>query len=374
MLPVTAAQRATLMGSRVERFRYELHRLVNGVWTIVDPDLQLVRECNIIQNRYQRIKRTATFQIIDSPTIDFLQDRVRVFHRVRAAAVGAAEHEFKMGTFWLVAPDAPLTKTGRLRSITGYDSLWAVDAFKMVDWLTLPAADNVVGTVINLLHDAFPHAGVLIPLSTLTFGEPKVFEAGMSLLDVVNRMLAYAGYTSLRANNDGSFLSDPYVAPSARASEFTYDEAADHPFVADLGVLSATVFDAPNRFVRTVSQPGRGAPYPLRSQYDLPAGNPLSAARRGFVIANYAPVDVVDQAALDALTKIEAEEDQLNRHKLRVPTALMPSDWADVVTLNWTRLPPSEPQGAKWIEESWTFPCVPGGVMDHVFARAETTT
>jgi hypothetical protein len=194
-------------------------------------------------------------------------------------------------------------------------------------------------------------------------------------------MLAYVGYTSLRADVFGSLVSTPYIKPTARTSEFIYTDSpgiwttlAAPLFVGDMSVLSLDNFDVPNRWVLTVSQPGKGPPWPLLSQYDLPPSDPFSAANRGRVIADGRSVDVIDQATLDGLVKLEAEESQANRHKLKFSTPLMPHDWADCFTIDYARLPASEPNSRKWIEESWTFPMIAGGVMDHVVCTVLTAT
>jgi hypothetical protein len=388
MQPFTSAQLAVLQGSRVERFHYELHRQVadsGGTyrWQVVDPNLQLVRECAVALNRYQKIKRTADFKIIDVGAVNFYGDAIRVFWHFRAAAVGSTEYQYTMGTFYMATPEAPLTKTGILRAVTCYDALVLLDQAHLTDWITFPALDNVVGTVINLISQSFPLAGISIPPSPVLFVTPKTFAPPMSLLDVCNNLLAWAGYTSLRADVNGSFTSTPYVKPSQRVMELMYYDTSAVPvlspnasnlFIGDASVLVTDDFDVPNQIVGTVSEPGQGAPYPLLSQYDLPASHPLSAASRHRIISEPLSAGSLTQALLDDLVKARAEELLLNSHKLQFRTPLMPHDWADCLGLSYTRFPSSEPQGQSWIEESWTFPCVPGGVMQHTVALSALVT
>lgn len=374
MQTISPAAFAVLAGNRVERFHYELHRQDGSGWHVQNANLQLVRNCTITHDRQAKIKRTASFEMVDDPSVLYLADAIRVFWHFRAAAPGSTEFSYVMGTFYMNTPDLPLLKSGSVRRIQCYDALVLLDQAKLTDWLTVPALDNVIGTVLNILTTNFPYAGIQIPLSTDLFGEPKVFAAGMSLLDVCNRMLAYVNYTSLRADVNGSLISSVYVKPSARAPELTYSDTSTPLFIGDASVLTRDAFDQPNRWVRTVSQPGKGAPYPLLSQYDLPASDPLSAANRRHVIADYAAVDVVSQAKLDFLVKAEAEEASLGRTKLHFSTPLMPHDWADCLTIQYSRLPADQPSNAFWIEQSWTFPCVPGGRMDHIVATVATAT
>lgn len=363
------AQIITLRSNRVESFRYELHRLVDGHWTVIDSNLQLVRECLITHDRVAEIKRTATFKVIENGVINFLTDAIRVFWRVRQATSGATTYEYKMGTFYLNSPTLPLLKQGPLREVTGYDALALAQQNKMDDWLVSPTGDNVSITVINILTKAFPNAGILLPLSPITFTEPRMSEAGASILDVVNRMLAYIGYTSLRANTDGSFLATPYVRPQDRSIDYGYGDDSSSLLIGDAQVFEQDVFDAPTGYVRTVSKPGTSNPaYPLISQYNIPSG-PFSAAGRGRTIIDYASVDVADQATLDTLTKAEADQMMLRHTNLHFQTPLMPHDWAECLLFIYSRLPAGY-NSLKWIERSWTFPCIPGGVMEHVAETA----
>ena len=377
---IPAGALPAIYGNRVEWFRYELHRWTNGLWGSIDDDLQGVRSCTIQQDRRARIKRSATFALRDDAGINFTSDRIRVFWNFREARTGSTTYEFKMGTFSLNTPTLPLLLDGRIRSVTGYDSLAWCDAEKLEDWLVIPVGDNVTITVINILSARFPGAGILLPLSAERIGDNesnpsgKIFEIGMPILDVLNKLLAYINYNSLRCNVDGSFMSEPYVLPAARTPEFAFSD--EHPlFIGDASVLNFDVFDAPNRFVLSCGRPGEPAPYPLISQYDVPSG-PFSAAQRnGTVFTRHESVDVISQAKLDELAKILAADALMDRHTLLVKTPLLPSDWADCVTIGpYARLPASEPQFAKYVERSWSFPCVPGGVMEHVYAPVFETT
>lgn len=368
---------AALRGNRVETFTYELHRQVppSGPWQMVNANLQLVRDCTIQYDRLARIKRTADFRVVDDgSTINFLTDAIRVKWNVRSAVPGSTTYSFPMGTFYMNSPRLPLLKAGRLREVTCYDSTVAVDQAKRTDWLTVPATDNVSITVLNILTADFPRAGIIYPLDPTVFGAAKVFEAGMSELDVVNRMLAYIGYDSLRSDVNGSFVTEPYVRPSLRTLDFIYsDDATTYPnhalLIGDAQVFEQDVFDAPTDYVRTVSRPGVGAPYPLISQYHVPASSPFSSESRGRAIVDYAAIDVASQAVLDDLTKGEAEEMVMRHTNLHFKTPLMPHDWGEVLAIFYSRMPTGY-DNLKWIERSWTFPCVPGGVMEHVAETA----
>lgn len=381
MQPIPGGALAAIYGNRVESFRYELHRYAGGIWSVVDDDLQGVRECVITHDRRARIKRSATFRIEDDlNAIKFTSDVVRVYWKLRAATVGATTYEFNMGTFYMNTPEVPLTNAGRVRDVVAYDALQLTDARKLRDWLTIPADDNVIGTVINLLTQAFPGAGILMPTSPDLIGaneenpSPKMFAIGTPLLDVVNRLLAYVNYYSLRCDPNGSFQSEPYMLPAYRFTEFTFSDT-NPMFIGDASVLRFDVFDAPTNFVLSCGRPGEPAPYPLISEYEVSSGPFSSAQRAGVISVRHESVDVISQAKLDEMVLVFAAETLMDRHSIAVKTPLLPSDWADCVVIGpYDRLPASEPQGAKYIERSWTFPCVPGGVMEHVYQPVYETT
>lgn len=341
-------------------------RAVNSAavaWSKI-ADLTGVVSCQIEYNRLGRVKRTASYRIIDDGQIDWARDTIRSFWSVQMPDGYWAE--WQVGTFYVSSP-THLIAPGSVRDVAGYDSLLALEQAKLSDWLSLPTGANPVAQVVSLIlnYATTLVAGYLIPPTTKTLAAPRVFEPGETVLTVCNELLAYCGYTSLRANEDGSFVAEPYVLPSIRSFEFTYMNDAFSVIVAGSVELTNDLFDAPNQWVRVVSRPEGG---PLRAVAAItdPA-NPLSQAYRGRLITDYNTLDAPDQATLNATVLKLAEEGQFVFTKWKLETPLMPHGHADVVALIHTQAP-AEDLGV-YMEHSWTMDLKAGGKMTHNFDK-----
>lgn len=357
--------RVSTTGTAIGTAYFDDWRWVNSTsvaWNVV-ANLKTVRGCQIEYNRLGRVKRTARMEILEDGSIDYVRDAIRCFWMVQMPDGFFAE--WKVGTFLVGAPVRPLA-VGAVRQVEGYDSLLALEQAKLSNWYVVGVGTNVIAAVIGLIttYASNPVAGVQIPASSKTMVNARTYEPGETVLTVANDLLSYCGYSSLRANEDGSFVADIAVLPSSRGSEFTY--ADDLSSIIERGSveLTADIFNAPNQWVRVVSRPEMAPIVGVAALTD-PA-NPLSQAYRGRLITDYNTLDLPDQATLNNHVKNLAEEGQFVFNEWKMSTPLMPHSHADVLTLQHTK--GGEDNGV-YMEHTWTMDLKPGGRMVHTLDK-----
>lgn len=338
-------------------------------WRLTNPgasawlkmqDLTTVESAAIEYARDGRVKRSGRYRLRDDAQVDYLTDVVRTFWLLRMPDGNFAE--WVMGTFYPSAPVKPL-KPGAVREVEVFDALLALEQAKLADWLKVVAGTNVVTKVRTLITDhvpSTPPGGVSIPATTVTLDKVKVFEPGENVLTVCNELLRYANYAPLRANEMGSFESEPHVRPSKRAVEFTYKDDLASVIVSGSAEVEQDVLDVPNQWVRVASRPEVA---PFRTAYTLTdPSNPYSTTVRGRTITDYGTVDIKDQATLDKYVARLAEEGQLVSVKVRLATPPMPHGHADIIRIDHSLAP--EYVGT-YVERRWTLQCRAGGRMTH---------
>lgn len=388
--------------NRYQIFNYQLLKPLTSPylhWVDGGSVKKSVRSCTVKWDRTAKVNRTAKFEITDGvgdvPTINYMADAIRVFWSVAMTpgAIGndPANGGFRtwcLGTFFLVAPDIPYRSDRRvysgatlypsLRKVDGYDAMQLLTERKLRTWVSRAAGENAVGTVVNILQQEFPTdpswdmLTINIPPSDVTLDKAKVYAVGTQYIDEIDDLLAFAKYGGIWADVFGSFQARPYVRPSQRPVEFFYrddDVLGDPVIVRDSVAETLDGFDAPNRFVRYVSN-SDPAKTMTSDTIDLTdPNNWLSIpARGGRVIADIQPADAKTLADLNQKVRDDAEEAQLRHGQMKWSVPLMPHDHEDVVGLHHSRLPAGD-QDKVWIGRSWAFDCTADGTVDLVMEK-----
>jgi concanavalin A-like lectin/glucanase superfamily protein len=343
---------------------FDDERLVNSAgatWQKVKDMDEVVRgSMSIEYNQYGRIKRKGRARIRDDgETIDWPNDRMRTYYLLRMPDGRYAE--WPVGTFYLSAPELPLT-IGAARDTDLYDTTVALEQATLTDWVTQAVGANAVATAIAAITaSGVVGPAIAIPPSTRTLTVTRVWEPGTSYLTYINELLAIAGYASLRADEMGNYVSSDYVRPSQRGPELALADDGSSLFVRDTGTIIKDLFEAPNQWLIVVSRPDAT----LRSVYTLtdPA-NPLSTFVRGRTITRVVTLDLPDQAAADAEAKNYAEEGQLHYAEFGVETPIIPVGHADRVTIAHSRAPKD---GGEYVEHTWKMECRAGGTITHQY-------
>ncbi|MFC4768747.1 hypothetical protein [Effusibacillus consociatus] len=318
----------------------------------------------VAYNVFNEIKRTATFQIRDDGSINFLSDRIKPWVLLRMSGGWA---EFPKGVFLLSTPKRSAGATSSVfRNIEAYDQLQVLKDDKVEDRYTIVAGTNYITRVKTLLDNA----GITLQNLTATdktLPADRDWEPGTSKLQIINDLLGAINYRSLWFDDDGFAIAQPYVSPTVRASEYTYKTDKESVILPG-AEHELDLFKIPNKWVLYVSEADRS---PLRSVYtNTNANSPTSTVSRGRIImADPKQVDAADQTTLDTLVQREAFEASQVYEAVEFETGIMPfhSD-SDVFTLEHTKLGIS----AKFSEVSWEFEFRATAPMKHRIRRVIT--
>lgn len=126
-----------------------------------------------------------------------------------------------LGTYVVRAGQTQYLPEGKTVELDLYDAtlLPAQDAIS--DTISLPAKTRIGQTVIRLLADTGARGTVIGPDET-TIATPMVWQAGTSMLRVINDLLAAGGYRALWTDFTGAYRIEKYQPPSARPVTYRF--------------------------------------------------------------------------------------------------------------------------------------------------------
>ena len=317
-----------------------------------------VLAASVANNAFADIKRTANFTIRDDDTINFLTDRIRPWVRLKMPDGGWAE--WPQGVFILSTPPKNIDASGVVtREVEAYDLLQLLVDDKVADRTTVTASTNYI-TAIKTILEAAGITQHNLTATSITLPAARDWAPGTSKLQIMNDLLGAINYRSLFFDELGYAIARPYVAPSARDSEYTY---ADD----DLSVIfpeleqGLDLFAIPNKFVCVCSESDRVA---LVSTYtNTNADSLTSTINRGRTIVDYREnVEAADQASLDAIVARVAFEASQIYEQVTFSTPIMPMHSEnDCLTLVFSGLGISD----KYIESNWECELKVGGRHKH---------
>jgi hypothetical protein len=196
--------------------------------------------------------------------------------------------------------------------------------------------------------------------STRTLPASLEWESGASKLSIINDLLGAINYTSATYDEDGVFVSKPYISPQNRAAQFRYATDAESVMAGDID-QSVDVFAVPNKWVLVVSEPDRP---PITGSYtNTDPFSPTSTVSRGRTIVDYrTEQNAADQATLDAQAARLAFEASQVYEVIEFNTALMPihqdNDVYDILIDGLA-------VDNKYAEHSWRMELANGSTMKH---------
>lgn len=156
--------------------------------------------------------------------INFSSDRVRVWWSVPSAG-----EEWPLGIYVMAAPVQRYGAESLTRSVTLIDKLTVVADDRLTETLQIPAGANVVSEAVTQIQ-LTGESRIAWTESTKVLANAMTWAPGESRLQVVNDLLAAAGYWSLWTDRQGQFRVEPYSTPSDRPVvwEFREGETAIH--------------------------------------------------------------------------------------------------------------------------------------------------
>lgn len=212
--------------------------------------------------------------------------------------------------------------------------------------------------------------GVIAPKSIVeddpaTLSTTLEWEPGTPKLKVINDLLSAINYESATYDEDGIFVSKPYVSPTLRPSEFTYVTNAKSIISGDVN-QTIDLFNVPNSWVLIVSEPEKP---PMVAKYTNNDPNSItSTVERGRTIVDVRTEnDAASQAVLnEKVMRLATEASQIYEH-IEFTTGIMPIHQnSDVYTLVIDGLVIND----KYSETSWSMELSNGALMRHKVRRS----
>jgi len=364
-------------GNRHVSFRYELLDSNN----LYKADItNKILSASVGHQALSQTKRTASFDIIDDETIDFLSDRIKPYVRLVMRGVsstvsqvyqgnqswpvllatGTVYVEWPLGVFLLSTPLRKAGKGGVIeRKVAAYDQTQVLVDDIIASRYTIETGTNYITAIKALLDSAGVTNQNLAPIAN-TLPLTRDWEPGKTKLAIINDLLEAINYLAIYFDENGVAIAQSYTSPTIRASEYTYatdlksvvmPEAIDH----------FDLVDVPNKWVLTVSNPEQT---PLTSTTtNENVDSPTSYQSRGNRwITRFEQVEAATQEVLDAKAeRMKQEASQIYR-KFEWESLIMPMhSHFDVYTLEIDELGFSE----KVSETSWSMELKADALMKH---------
>src|SRR5690606_1109777 len=270
--------------------------------------------------------------------------------------------EWPQGVFLLSTPNRDSDAAGVVRrEVEAYDQLQVYVDDKVTDRFIATVGDRYTDVVSGLLGAVSKN----ITASELTLPYSMEWEPGTSKLTIINELLAAINYDPVFFDEFGQAVVRPYQPPHERARAFVYRDDADGVILPEVS-QKIDLFQVPNVFVLSVSNPEMGAP--LRSVFvnDSPQ-SPTSTISRGRQIVEIrTEEEAADQATLDALAERAAIEASQVFEEVEFETVLMPiHGHNDMLGFSFGNLVIND----RYLEVGWEMELRAGSTMKHTIRR-----
>jgi hypothetical protein len=324
----------------------------------------------VTYNLYARIHRVCDLSL--SRSLTWGVDLVRPFMVLTDGLTGVAAR-WNVGVFALTTPDRRVGETPETYDVQGYDRLYLLDrpvgdSYEIasgVEYLKAVRDTIAAAGLSGVLLDGSA-AGVTLPRA-MTW--PLVSDGGdsepVTWLRVVNDLLTPINYRAVWADQDGLFRSGPYVEPTARPDEWTFDaDDLTSGIVGEGRSVLEDVWATPNRWVFVRSNlPGDPPPEPTDGAgvytvnnvdgtvlgLSTPASVLTSQNARGLVWPQVFDYDAASQVALVALGDRRVASDLRSTTKYDLTTGPFPgAGHADIYRYTDAAVGTRKVQAAQW--------------------------
>jgi len=320
---LTATQVTTLLTGDTLRVAAGLELLSTSNAFVEDISDDLVGG-TVSRANYADVHGTCNLQI--TRELVWGKDRVRPY-MVLSNSDESITARFNMGVYLCTSPDTPRAYDPITYDVAGYDLMYLLSSTGPGD--TWVAASGT--TYLSSVQAVLSAAGTQVPLyldgtlGSTTIPSTMVWaliDPAPTWLSIINDLLAAINYRALWADQDGNYRSGPYLAPSSRAVEWTFDTSNAHTnLISEDRVASTDAWGVPNwwRFVRTnmATKPVEGAGlYTVTNQ----SSGRTSIDYIGRTIRKVVYLDAADQTSLVARgDRIVAEDKQVaQRYEVKV--------------------------------------------------------
>lgn len=334
----------------------------------VDARLDIIRngvkagEIYAVEAPHVRMDATALIKTALTVSVKKSQDFEPLTDEIRPVLIIDGQ-EHSCGVYLPATVTETLSSGNSICSIEAYDRSWRVETTLWLPGQKLAAGTNYLDAVETLLLTA----GISLVSRTPTaavLAADRTFDAGTSLILIVNQLLAEINYNELWFDSDGYARLEPFAPATADQIDFVLDANDVHSLLLPELAEELDIFSAPNVFVCVVSSPERDEALVATAENNNP-GSLLSIPRRGRRIQSFVKVDeIAGQTELDAFAQRLCWESMAFGETVTISTGILPG-WGvdDVIALQY-----GDYSGI-FQSTAWEMDLAAGGTMTHTLKR-----
>ncbi|WP_115728242.1 hypothetical protein [Actinomyces culturomici] len=304
------------------------HRQAEYVVRLLDEDDREIRVLDgvtggsVSLSASTRLRASGSLSIRETgEPIDWLSQRVRIDYE----PVGV--EGWPLGVFLLSTPQDAYSDSGRAWDVELLGKLAILDGTAVEATTSVEAGENLVGAAKQFAVEAGWDRIAVTPSQTVAASQ-IVWEAGTSLLTIINDLLSAAGYWAAFVDGYGVLQLQPYTRPASRAQAFAFVEGEESIHSAEW-TRDQDLASVPNRVV-LVGQGSGDTPALVGVATNEDPESPYSVQRRGrWISLSETGVEAADQATIDALAHrrlIDASTPQATLQISHMPIPIVPND------------------------------------------------
>lgn len=300
---------------------------------------------SVTRSSYADLHGSAVLGIGDN--LDWGSALIRPYITMTSPSVTA---RFNMGAYFTSTPKTTYGRTPIVHEVDGIDILDGLRD-QVGESYSVPSGTSYLSKVEEIiLGQGYPSGSYLIDQSSAASILPTdrtwAIDENPTWSGIVNDLLSSIGYMGVWSDWDGRLRITPYISPSDRPSEWTYDTGSSTSMLGPLRTVERDTFNTPNRWIfyrsnnidSTPPVEGNG----LITIINL-ANGPTSISGRGRTITKVVPLDVADQGSLVTRAAQTVDADISVQAHVELPTWPNPLHWHfDRVTVNDSDLGPTQ--------------------------------
>lgn len=281
--------------------------------------LEKVKSLSIEYKSLRTIKRTANITIAEGKqAINYLSDRIKPVFYIESQGKRVS---FPLGIFLLNSPERADSGSEITREISCYSKLQILLDDSFSERYFIPAGTNYVGAISAIIAST-GEENINIEPTDKVLTVDKEFDISKSKLEIVNELLEEINYYSLRTDENGYFVSYPYVEPDSK--EITYQYIDNELSVTYYGMKETLdLFEVKNCFLAYTNNPEKESLISIyKNESEFSEISTVNLGREKWDKREVQ--DIADQEALDNYVKrIAIEASNVYGH-VEFKTAIMP--------------------------------------------------
>lgn len=262
----------------------------------------MVEGSTVSHDSYATICGTCSLVISSDAPLNILSQVVRPWQILTDPTTGL-NAKFYLGVYTLTSPEIDLSTTPANLTYSGSDLLYFLDQ-SIGDAVQFVAGSDPISACITLIGEAItqdptvnytPRTNLLVADAVYPFDDSDNY----TYLDVINDLLATAGYAPCWVDWMGVFQLQPFVTPLNQKNEWVFDLTSPNNIVSEKRTSDQDIYDVPNWW-RFCMNGTTGSPVEGVSQYTFVdnSARPTSFASRGFLMKTITFMDVTDYPTL----------------------------------------------------------------------------